>query len=86
MPRKVNPTKKPATQADVEKAYDKGVHAGIRSANTIFLTVLLDKYGFEDRVIDFWEDVCKLSEEIAEHRVNMTDLTHVLLKEYHIKL
>ena len=86
MPKKVNPTKKPASQADVEKAYDKGVHAGIRSANAIFLTVLLDKYGFGEQIIDFWEDVCKLSEEIAEHRVNMTDLKQVLLKEYQIKI
>lgn len=83
---KTNPKRRPATEADVNKAWQQGVHDGIRESTAIFLTVLLDKYGMEDRIIDVWEDICKLSEEIAERRVSVTDLKYVLLKEYEISV
>ena len=83
--KKTNPKRIPANKADVDNAFDKGVHEGIRSANAIFLTVLVDKYGFsKDEVVEFWAAVCKLSEEIAEKRVSIADLKYVLLKEYEI--
>ena len=40
---KRNPRTIPKTQADVDKAFDRGVTAGVRKASAIFLTVLCDK-------------------------------------------
>lgn len=84
--KKLNPKRRPATEADVDKAWERGVHDGIRQSTAIFLTVLLDKYGMQDRIIDVWEDICKLSEEISENRVSISDLKYVLLKEYQISV
>lgn len=81
-----NPRKKPRTEADVRKAFAEGVTAGVASASAIFLTVILDKYGMGDKVHSVWADICKLSEEIGEHRVSVSDLRHVLLDEYNIKV
>ena len=81
-----NPRRRPRTEADVRKAFEEGVNAGVQNASAIFLTVILDKYGMSDKVQNVWKDICKLSEEIGEHRVRISDLRHVLLNEYNIKV
>lgn len=82
--RKTNPKKIPKTQADCKKAFEEGVRAGCFNACAIFLTVLLDKYGFSGKINEVWNDVTKLSEEIGEGRVRVSDLKKVLLDEYRI--
>lgn len=45
---KTNPRKKPATAADVKRAWERGVLDGVSNACAIFLTVLLrEEYGVE---------------------------------------
>ena len=86
-PMKTNPKKIPRTEADVKKAFETGVKRGSDVATVIFLTVLLDKFGFDQqRIIKCYHHVMKLSEEIAEKRVSIADLTRVLLEEYGIKV
>lgn len=85
-PSKTNPRRIPRTQADVDKAWNDGVLAGVSNATTIFLTVCVDKFGMEDQMQKLWEEINKLSQEIAEHRVSVSDLKHTLLKESGIKV
>ena len=82
---KTNPKKIPRTEADVRRAHDQGVKDGSSFTSVIFLTVLLDHFGFDQqRIIKCYHHVMKLSEELAEHMVSMADLKRVLLEEYHI--
>ena len=78
---KKNPRSIPKTQADVDKAFDRGVTAGVRNASAIFLTVLCDKFGGADYVPDIWREVSKLSEEIKEKRVSVPDLIGEIYSE-----
>lgn len=82
MAGKINPRKKPATQAEVNKAYVQGLH----DEEVIFLSTLLDKYSFEIDVVQVWNDHNKLQLEIAEGRVKIKDLLTALNDECGIKL
>ena len=82
MADKTNPRKKPATQADVNKAYIQGLH----DEEVIFLTTLLDKYSFEIDIVQVWNDHNKLQLEIAEGRVKVKDLLLALKEESGIEL
>ena len=84
MPKKVNPHRKPCTEADVKRAFDNGVTNGVRTAAAIFLTVLADKFNGRDWIPDIWEEINKLSEEVAESRVSVPDLRRVLREEYDV--
>ena len=84
--KKTNPRKRPATEADVDKAWEKGVLLGCSNACAIFLTVLLDKFNAADYIADVWAGINKLSGEIAEGRVSVADLRAVLRDEYGIEV
>ena len=87
MAKKVNPRRRPATFADVDKAWEKGVLDGCSNASAMFLTILCDKFDMSvEEVQRFWKEVNKLSEEVAEQRVSIADLRTVLLEEYKIKV
>ena len=80
--KKVNPKKIPRTQFDCDRAFDNGVIVGVRNASAIFMTVLVDKFNGADWVQDVWKEITKLSEEVLEGRVSVSDLRDVLRKEY----
>ena len=82
MPGKINPHKKPATQADVNKAYVQGLH----DEEVIFLSILLDKHADKIDVVQVWNDHNKLQLEIAEGRVKVKDLLLALKEESGIEL
>ena len=83
MRKKVNPRNRPVSQADLIKAEEKACHL----AMAIFLTVMKDKFGFDnDDIVRAWDEWDKLSEEIKEGRVKLKDLTDVLAEEYDINL
>ena len=83
---KVNPRKKPATLADVEKAKRYATEQALITCEAIFLTVLLDRFGMEDQLKEVWAAVNKLSEEIKEGRVSIHDLVQVLRDEYGVEI
>ncbi len=84
---KTNPKKIPRTQADVKKAFENGVKHGSDVTSIIFLTVLLDHFGFDQqRIIKCYHHVMKLAEEIADRDVSIANLTRVLLEEYEIRV
>ena len=83
---KTNPRRRPATEADVRKAWEEGVNVGVRNAAALILTVLVDKYGMAEQIPEVWQQICKLSEEVAEGLISFADLRHVLKEEYSIDL
>ena len=83
---KINPRRRPATEADCKKAWERGVLDGVSNACAILLTVLADKFDGGDYIPSIWAEVNKLSEEIKEQRVSVADLRHTLLEEYGIRV
>ncbi len=83
---KTNPRRRPASEADCHRAWEKGVLDGVSNACAILLTVLADKFDGGDYIPDIWAEVNKLSEEIKERRVSVADLRHTLLEEYGINV
>lgn len=72
-----------ASWADVTRARRRGVD----TAEAIFLTVMADKYGWDnDQIAELYGNVAKLSSEIVEGRINLKDLAGVLRDEYKITL
>jgi hypothetical protein len=85
--KKVNPRRRPATEADVKRAKASASDEAVKLAIAIFLTVLCDDFNFDkDQLKLAWERMDKLSEEIKEHRVSAWDLVEVLREEYGIDL
>ena len=86
MSNRPNPRKIPRTQADVDRAWEKGVLDGVSNASAIFLSVLCDKFNGGDYIGQVWEEINKLSEEVKERRVSVADLRRVLLDEYGVEV
>lgn len=82
--KKINPRRKPLSEADVVKIQDNAIHL----AFAIFLTVLKDKFSFSnDDVIRAWKEADKLSEEVLrDGLVKLKDLVDMLRDEYKIDL
>ena len=82
--KKVNPRKRPLSEADVVRIQDNAVHL----AFAIFLTVLKDKMGFSnEEVLLAWKEADKLSEEVLKDGlVKLKDLVDTLRTEYNIDL
>ena len=82
--KKINPRRRPLSEADVVKIQDNAVHL----AFAIFLTVLKDKFGFSnDDIVKAWYEADKLSEEVLrDGLVKLKDLVDMLRDEYKIDL
>lgn len=84
--KKVNPRKKPATQADLKKAKREAVLEAIRYQNVMVFTVLGDKYGWDyKKMHEFWGYINDLSDSLNEGYINFNDLRHVLEEEYQVR-
>lgn len=85
--KKVNPRKKPVTQADLKKAKDAAIDEAVGMVWAIFFTVLRDKEGFAFEDLQrVWNEVNDLSDSINQDYVNIADLKNVLKKEAGVKL
>lgn len=82
MKKKVNPHRRPASQADVERAKRKAQDEAIMLAWSILFTVLRDKEGYDlDGLRRVWGEVDNLSDSIAKGYCTVTDLRNVLKQE-----
>ena len=81
---KVNPRKIPRTQADCDRAWERGVLDGVSNATAMFLTVIVDKFDGADHVMSVWNEINKLSAEVKERRASVADLKNTLKEEYQI--
>ena len=85
--KKINPRRKPATQADISKAKREAQTQAINYAWAIFFSVLRDKEGFgKIRLSRVWSEVNELSDSIAKGYVNVKDLMRVLAEEANVVL
>lgn len=82
MAKKTNPRNIPRTQEDVDRAYARGLKEGCDQSTVIIMSVLLDKFSFEEQSTELWSHIAKLSEEVLEGRVSVADLRTVLREEY----
>lgn len=81
--KKINPRRRPATQADVKRAKYGAIEDAIRMTKVLIFTALLDKKGFTlDDLVDLWEQVDKLSDSVSEGRITIADMACVLKEEY----
>ena len=82
MKKKVNPRRRPATQADVQRAKQKGQEEAIKLAWSILFTVLRDKEGYDlEGLPRVWKEDDDLSDSIAKGYCTVTDLRDVLKQE-----
>lgn len=87
MAKRVNPRRRPANMADVERAKTQAQQEAVRVAWSIFMTVLYDKEHAEiGDVQRVWQEVNELSDSVAKGYVNVDDLCDTLKHEYDIKL
>ena len=87
MPKRINPRRRPATQADVQRAKDTATADACRVTLAIFFTALLDKEGMDaEQLQRIWREVEALSESVRDGYVSATDLIRVLRDEYEIDI
>ena len=85
--RPAPPSRRPATQADVLRAKQKGVEDAVRLVQAMVFTVLLDKEGYDEAGLQrVWAELEYLSDSINQGYVNLPDLVHILREEYHLQL
>jgi hypothetical protein len=80
---KTNPRKIPRTQADVDRAYEKGKCEGINGALVLFLYTMLDKFGAgDDELKQFSEAFNYTLNSVERGYVTGADLRRVVKEEY----
>ena len=87
MSGKVNPRRRPATMADVNRAAQRATNDALAASAAIFLTVLCDKESADAEVIHrVWEEMQALSQSIIDGYVSVADLKDTLRKEYGVDI
>ena len=85
--RPAPPSRRPATQADVLRAKQKGVEDAVRLVQAMVFTVLLDKEGYDkERLQQVWKYIEDRSQAITDGYVSVNDLYKVLRDEYEVVL
>lgn len=83
MSKKINPRRKPATQADINRARKKAETETLDIACAIILSALLDK-GFldSDNIRDAWNAINDKSDSVVKGYCTVADLKQTLREEY----
>lgn len=86
MPKKINPRRKPASHADVDRAWSEGCIEGMRLAEAIFLTVLADKHSHEINLQQVWDEIVDKTEAMDQGYFTGADMRQALKDDYGIEL
>lgn len=80
--KRVNPRRRPATLADVEKAKKQAQSEAVKYAWAIMFSVMRDKEGWGVvRLKRLWDEVEDLSDSIGKGYVSVQDLLETLEEE-----
>ena len=83
----VNPRKIPRTQADVDRAYERGRKDGIYGSLVIMLYTLKDKFGTTDEELSEFSRAFNYTlDGIEKGYIKDSDLRTVVKKEYGLSL
>lgn len=85
--KKVNPRRRPATQADLLKAETEAKQQAVTYSMAVIFTALLDcGYADADKLREIWDRVCYVSDSVNKGYATISDLVHTLKVEYGIKV
>lgn len=85
--KRINPYKRPATLADVNKAKREAKNMAVEIAWSIFFTVLRDKEGYTQADLRrVWDEVEYLSDSITKGYCTVKDLRFILHDEAGVDL
>lgn len=83
MGKKTNPRKIPRTQADVDRAYERGKEEGSKSAIIIMMYAMKDKFGATDEQLrDFFDAITYTVDSINKGYITEKDLKNVIKQDY----
>lgn len=83
MPKKINPRKRPASYADVMRAYQEGFDKGITGALSIMLYTLQDKFAADESQLQEFADAFNYTlDSLNRGFITQKDLEAVLKDEY----
>ena len=83
MARKVNPRRRPATQADVKAAFTDGIDLGVKQAIKMCLYILADKHNAPaEDVQQFNQELAWLAAAIADGRISWSFVDKVLAENH----
>lgn len=83
MGKKTNPRKIPRTQADVDRAYERGKEEGSKSAIIIMMYAMKDKFGATDEQLrDFFDAITYTVDSINKGYITENDLKNVIKQDY----
>lgn len=82
MAKKINPYRRPMSQADLIRAKKDATKIAVEHAWSIFFMVLRDKEGYTiDDLVRVWNEIEDLSDSINRGYCTVTDLKHILKEE-----
>ena len=85
--KRINPNRRPATLADVNKAKREAKNMAVEIAWSIFFTVLRDKEGYTQADLRrVWDEVEYLSDSITKGYCTVKDLRSILRGEMSVEL
>lgn len=83
MGKKTNPRNIPRSQADVDRAYERGKDEGTALCLTLVLYTLQDKFGADDAMLtEFHEAFQYTLDSLQKGYITEADLRTVLKEEY----
>lgn len=85
--KRVNPHRKPVTQADVNRAKNEATNEAIKRICYLMLYILIEKHNapYED-IQQLAEEVNYYADSITRGYVSWKDIEHVVVDEYDVRL
>lgn len=85
--KKTNPRNRPASQADVDRARQRGQNEALEMVLYVVLYVLMDKHGAKrDEINHIRDDLMYAIDSIAKGYVKWTDIKQVMDEEYDVRI
>lgn len=87
MPKKINPRRRPATEADVARAKAQAVDEAMTRMLQMVLYALVDKHGAtHEELAQFAAEVNYLADSINRKYLGFADIERMLSEEYDVHL